>query len=121
MIDPAASLATTRTFPSSASPTVAQQFWLSDHRCTNGGSRPHTGTPATHATHDTRGVNCAARDRDRPDALLTTAPDNLDITPDYATDLEPPRTDAASRSTCRADGCSFLPTVRAPTARRTSG
>ncbi len=89
--------------------TVAQQFWLSDERCTNSGEPPHSETLLSHAVHDTRGGNCRDTTGDRPDALVTTAPENLDITPDFATNVEPGGTDAGLQFEVPSSGCPFKP------------
>ncbi len=102
--------------------TVAQQFWLSDERCTNtrrAGALGDAGL-ARRPRHPRRQLPHTTGDR--PDALVTTAPENLDITPDYATNVEPGGTDAGLQFEAPS---SRLPVQarRAPaaTGRRTSG
>lgn len=97
---------------------VAQQFWLSDERCTNTGEPPHTDPLVSHPVRNTLGHNCKSGTADRPDALLTEAPINFDPTPDFATDLdlEPlapalPTDDAGLQfRPGGSDGCKFKPT-----------
>ncbi len=96
---------------------VAQQFWLSDERCTNTGEPTHTDPLDSHPVRDTLGNDCRAETDDRPDALLTAAPVNLDPTVDFATDadLEPdppglPEDDAGLQFELGgSDGCNFKP------------
>jgi hypothetical protein len=69
---------------------------------------------------DTRGLNCLSTSNNRPDALLTVAPDDtLDIVDnhDYATDLEPTPPDAdagVQLDLPAANGCTLLPTSTRP-------
>jgi prepilin-type N-terminal cleavage/methylation domain-containing protein len=69
--------------------TVAQQFWLSDTRCTTGPSDPDRDELSSHPAHDTHGVSCAAGSSNRPKALLLSAPPN-DNYPDPPPPVDPP-------------------------------
>jgi type II secretory pathway pseudopilin PulG len=118
-VNPAESVGTNPNLPQLGTPTVAQQFWLSDRRCepTTEPTRTEVNraTYPGHPTRDTRGSDCAATTANRPDALLTEAPDDLiDIVDnlDYATDLEPTPADADSGLQLNlpaSDGCTLLP------------
>jgi type II secretory pathway pseudopilin PulG len=121
-INPTDSVSSNPNLSQFGTPTVAQQFWLTDRRC-----EPQTEPDRTagnvasdHPMRDTRGLNCLATSNDRPDALLTTAPDEtLDIvdTHDYATDFEPtpPDADAGLQLDLpAANGCTLLPTSTRP-------
>jgi type II secretory pathway pseudopilin PulG len=119
-INPTDSVGSNPNLPQLGTPTVAQQFWLSDRRCEQF-TEPARATVAPmpgHSTHDTRGLNCLGTTADRPDALLTSAPDEfLDIvdTLDYATDLEPTPADADAGLQLdlpAANGCDLLPASR---------
>ena len=62
-----------------------------------------TNVASNHPTPDTRGLNCLTPPTNRPDALLTSAPDELlDIVDDldYATELEPRRPSADPTPAC---------------------
>jgi type II secretory pathway pseudopilin PulG len=116
-INPAESVGSNPNLPEFGDPTVAQQFWLSDRRCEPSSEPVRTAANAAsnHPTRDTRGLDCGAASANRPDALLTEAPDDLiDIvdTLDYATDLEPtpPEADAGLQLDLPAtNGCTLLP------------
>jgi type II secretory pathway pseudopilin PulG len=110
--DPQDSVISDTDLPDLGVQTVAQQFWLSDERCKDTGEPAHSGTLASHSVHDTRGGNCRDATTDRPDALVTTAPENLDITPDYATNVEPGGSDAGLQFQAPSSGgCPFKPTT----------
>jgi type II secretory pathway pseudopilin PulG len=117
-INPTDSVGSNPNLPQLGTPTVAQQFWLSDRRCQqyDEPARDATNVASNHATRDTRGMNCLSTTADRPDALLTSAPDDtLDIVDnlDYATDLEPTPPDAdvgLQMDLPTVDGCTLLPT-----------
>lgn len=120
VINPTDSVGSNPNLPQLGTPTVAQQFWLSDRRCQQYDEpvRDATNVASNHPTRDTRGPNCLSTTADRPDALLTTAPDDtLDIVDDldYATDLEPPVSDPPVVDTGlqmnlpSVDGCTLLP------------
>ena len=119
-INPTDSVGSNPNLPQLGTPTVAQQFWLSDRRCEQytEPARTATNVASNHPTRDTRGLNCLDTTADRPDALLTSAPDELlDIVDnlDYATDLEPtpPDADAGLQLDLpAADGCNLLPASR---------
>jgi len=119
-INPTDSVGSNPNLPKLGTPTVAQQFWLSDRRCQQFDEpvRDATNVASTHPTRDTRGLNCLSTTADRPDALLTSAPDDtLDIVDDldYATDLEPPVSDppiidvGLQMELPSVDGCVLLP------------
>jgi len=119
-INPTDSVGSNPNLPQLGTPTVAQQFWLSDRRCEQftEPARTATNVASNHPTRDTRGLNCLDTTADRPDALLTSAPDELlDIVDnlDYATDLEPtpPDADAGLQLDLPAvNGCNLLPASR---------
>lgn len=125
-IDPTDSVGTNPNLPLLGTPTVAQQFWLTDQHCLESGEPPRDAStaPSNHATHDTRGVNCVAPaggnppPERRPDALAITPPPlafNDDDTKDYATDLEPAAPVPAGADTGlqlqlpAQNGCTLLP------------
>lgn len=112
-IDPTDSLLSDADLPELGDPVVAQQFWLSDERCTNTGEPAHSASLSSHATHPTLGHDCRTTTSGRPDALVTTPPTNLNDTLDFATDLEPtpPDADAGLQlSLGSSNGCKFKPT-----------
>jgi type II secretory pathway pseudopilin PulG len=119
-INPTDSVGSNPNLPQLGTPTVAQQFWLSDRRCEQytEPARTATNVASNHPTRDTRGLNCLDTTADRPDALLTSAPDELlDIVDnlDYSTDLEPtpPDADAGLQLDLpAANGCNLLPASR---------
>lgn len=119
-INPTDSVGSNPNLPQLGTPTVAQQFWLSDRRCEQYTEPPRdaTNVASNHPTRDTRGLNCLGATANRPDALLTSAPDELlDIVDnlDYATDLEPtpPAADAGLQLDLPAvNGCNLLPASR---------
>jgi type II secretory pathway pseudopilin PulG len=121
-VNPEESVGTNPNLDEYGTPTVAQQFWLSDRRCQPDSEPARTAENAAsnHPTRDTRGADCAAISANRPDALLTEAPDDLiDIvdTFDYATDLEPTPPDAdvgLQLDLPATNGCSLLPTGGRP-------
>lgn len=120
-IDPTDSVASNPSLPQFGTPTVAQQFWLTDQRCLESGEPPRDATtaPSNHATHDTRGQGCAVpqgtEPERRPDALATTSPPlafNDINTMDYATDLEPAAAGADAGLQLQLPsqgGCTLLP------------
>ena len=119
-INPTDSVGSNPNLPQLGTPTVAQQFWLSDRRCepTTEPARTIGNAASNHPTRDTRGLDCLSGSNNRPDALLTSAPDEtIDIVDDldYATDLEPPAADppildaGLQLDRPATDGCSTPP------------
>jgi len=121
-INPTESVGTNPNLPALGDPTVAQQFWLSDRRCEPNSEPVRTPENAAsdHPMRDTRGLDCAETTGDRPDALLTEAPDDtIDIVDnlDYATDFEPdpPGADAGLQLDLpTTSGCELLPVNTRP-------
>jgi type II secretory pathway pseudopilin PulG len=121
-VDPSHTVFTDATQPELGELVVAQQFWLSDERCTDSGEPPHRDPlvdPLTdHPVRDTLGDNCQSGTSDRPDALLTTPPLNRDDTVDFATDADlepdpPALLDADAGIQFQvggSNGCQFKPT-----------
>jgi type II secretory pathway pseudopilin PulG len=121
-VDPDDTIFTDNSQPELGQQVVAEQFWLSDERCTDTGEPAHrdpiTDPLTSHDVRDTRGYNCQSGTSDRPDALLTTPPLNRDATVDFATDadLEPdppalPDDDAGIQfQVGGSNGCQFKPT-----------
>ena len=121
-INPTDSVSSNPNIGQFGTPTVAQQFWLTDRRCEplTEPTRTAANVASNHPKRDTRGLNCLSTSNNRPDALLTTAPDDtLDIVDnlDYATDFEPtpPDADAGVQLDLPAsNGCTLLPTSTRP-------
>lgn len=122
IVDPSDTVFTDNDQPELGDIVVAQQFWLSDERCTDTGEPAHrdplTDPLTPHDVRDTRGHNCESGTSDRPDALLTTPPLNTDATVDFATDaaLEPDPPALADADAGiqfqvgGSNGCQFKPT-----------
>lgn len=93
-VDPRDSVISDVDAPALGELVVAQQFWLADERCTDSGEPAHSATYTSHSTHGTFGIDCRSTSSGRPNALVTTAPQNPDMLLDYATEVEPGGTDA---------------------------
>ena len=119
VIDPSDSVGSNPNLPQLGTPTVAQQFWLSDERCEPTGDPSRAATLSDHALHQTYQASmntCAATNPNRPDALTTTAPLSSPVsndgTVDFASDLEPtpPTADAGLQFLLPdANGCTLQP------------
>lgn len=118
-IDPTDSVGSNPNLPQLGTPTVAQQFWLSDERCRTTGEPTRAATLSDHSLRRTfqAGLNtCASTNANRPDALMTTPPlsnpASNDGTVDFANDLEPtpPTADAGLQFLLPdSNGCTLQP------------
>ena len=118
-VNPTDSVASNPNLPQLGTPTVAQQFWLSDERCQVTGEPTRRTSLTDHPVRTTfqAGLNtCAATNTSRPDALMTTPPlsnpTSNNGTVDFANDLEPnpPTADAGLQFLPPdANGCNLQP------------